>query len=497
MTTALQRATATPEECEPTAILREHERACDETPSGYTEWARAHRLDTILLTRPQRQFLELEAQTGLFWGGVRTGKSTVLDIDGARYLRGDHPRQQHRAPVSIAYAGRSWVQMVDRLRGLWSFLDPRWFRSRLDLSEGSVRGQRTAILHAASGPGAGSQIRLCTFEMGALAIQGWTIHRFLLDEPPRQAFYTEARSRIVTTGGALRMGFCPTLAHVGQSGHDLDWVWTLVDTGAIGLVHAPLTVESVTPCEGMIRVPYITSCDLASFIAEIPPRDRAMRLGLSRYPETAGSYFGSWGHHLILEKQVGGWDLGIGIDHGSKPGRQRVSLIAVGGRAPERTVHVLRHYQSDGRGDENSTARAILAMLEETGHALDDVDYWVGDRAHAGDRQGGKMSNARLQRALARAVGIDTDAKDWRRKLPLPLQRIWPPHKYEGSVWDGVEVLHQLMVREAFTLDPSCTPLDEDLKEWRGSYIDAHKDGIDSARYPAIPMIAADWHRPH
>lgn len=494
MSTAYQRATAsTP--AEPEALLLEHERACDET--DYRVWERSHRLDLFQPTRPQLEFLNLDVQTALFWGGVRTGKSTILDVDCAHYLRGTHPRQYHRAPISIGYAGRSWMQMVDRCRSLWSYMDPRWFRPRIDLSEGAVKGQRSTILTAVSGPGAGSQIRLCTFEMGSLAIQGWTIHRWLLDEPPKQAFYTECRSRILTTGGALRMGFCPTLAHVGQTGHDLDWVWSMVDSGAIGLVHAPLSVENVTPATGRIRVPLISRRDLAAFSSEIPARDRAMRLGMSRYPESEGSYFGSWSRDLIRERQLpAGWYLGIGIDHGSKPGRQRVTLIAVSGRGQDAQVHVLRHYMSEGRGDDNTTARAILDMLASTGHSLDDVDFWVGDRAHAGDRAGGKASNARLQRAIAQAIGINLEGKEWRKKLPKPLFRMWVPYKYEGSVWDGMEILHQLQVRRTITIDPSCTPLIEDIENWRGSYSDPHKDGLDSLRYIVVPMIAIDWHRP-
>lgn len=492
-------AAGQPREGAPEDVVREHERACDETPRHYREWLRAHEADVLLRTRPQQAFIGHADQVALFWGGVRTGKSTTLAQDCALFYRGDHPRQTHRAPTIQLHAGRSWVQMVDQLRTLWRFLDPRWFRARLDLSEGSVRGQRFPVLTGIAGPGRDSQIRIGTYEMGALSVQGWTIHRAQLDEPPPQAMYTEVRSRVISTGGRVRIGFCPTSAHMGPKGTDLDYIWKLVDSGEVGLVHAPLTVESVTPCEGLILAPYMTREAIDSFSREIPARDRAMRLGLSRYPHQEGQFFDAWSNELVVSLGVpAGWSLGVGVDHGSKPGRQRASLVAVRGTGATARVHVLRHYRSAGRSDDDADAAGILAMLAETGHELSDVDYWIGDRAHGGDRKGGIKSNYRLMRALARAVGIDDTRKDWRSRLPAPLRRMWTPTKYDGSVWDDVEVLHRLMVRKAFTVDPSAggdDSLGGDFAAWNGQYIDPHKDGIDSCRYAAVPMIAEGWRR--
>ena len=482
----------------PEDIIREHERACD-VPGGYASWLRSHRSDVLQHTRPQLEMLTAKEQTALFWGGVRTGKSTVLAEDCARYLRGDHPCQIHSGITVQLQAGRSWSQMTDQIRTLWDFLDPRDFKARLDLSEGSVKGQRMPILTSIRGQRAGSQIRIGTFEMGPLSIQGWTVHRIGLDEPPPQPYYTEARSRIITTGGRLRLGFCPTSAHLGLRGTDLDYVWKLVDSGEIRLIHAPLTVENVTPCEGLIRAPLMTAEDIEAFAREIPARDRAMRMGLSRHPDQEGRFFDAWSNELIVDRGVPpGCSLGVGVDHGSQPGRQRATLVATKGTGARAEVHALRHYRSQGRSDDDADAAGILRMITETGHDLSDVDYWIGDRAHGGDHMGGKKSNYRLMRAIARAVGIDDSAKLWRDRLPAPLRRMWTPTKYDGSVWDDVEVLHRLMVTKRLTLDPSCGGADSlagDFAQWNGRYIDPHKDGIDSLRYAAVPMIADGWRR--
>ncbi len=504
MTTRSRRRIAQPPEVGPDDLVTEHERACDEIPPGYSDWRRFHELDLFVPTGPQRALLHSDSQTALFWGGIRVGKSTILAIDCARYLRGDHPRQLHHGPTVQLHAGRSWVQMADQLRTLWRFLDPRWFRARVDLSEGQVRGQRLPILTAVAGPGKDSQIRIGTYEMGALAIQGWTIHRSQLDEPPPQPFYTECRSRVITTGGRVRLGFCPTASNAaeirpGAKQGKIDYLWELVDAGEVHLVHAPLTEESVTPCEGLIRAPYMTRSAIDAFAREIPARDRDMRLGLVRLPQSQGAYFDSWGRHLVRDIGVpGGWFLGIGVDHGSKPGRQRASLVMVRGNETWGQVHVLRHYRSDGRSDDDADGAGVLRMLEETGHTLDDVDFWCGDRAHGGDKKGGIKSNWRLRRAIARQVGIDDSHARWTKKLPLPMQRMWTPYKYENSQWDGCEVLHRLMVREQFTIDPSCGGDDSlagDFALWNGRMTCEHKDGVDSVRYAAIPMLDSRWHR--
>ena len=482
----------------PEGVIREHERACD-VGTGYAEWLRAHRSDTLQHTRPQLEFLTAEEQVALFWGGVRTGKSTVLAEDCARYLRGDHPQQRHTGPTVQLQAGRSWVQMTDYVRTLWQFLDPRDFKARLDLSEGSVKGQRMPILTSIRGPRAGSQVRIGTYEMGALSVQGWTIHRGGLDEPPDQLYYTEVRSRVLTTGGRIRIGFCPTSAHIGQRGTNLDYVWKLVDSGEIRLIHAPLTVENVTPCEGLIRAPLMTAEDIEAFSREIPARDRAMRMGLSRHPDQEGRFFDAWSNELIVDRGVPpGFSLGVGIDHGSSPGRQRATLVATMGTGARAQVHGLRHYRSQGRSDDDADAAGILRMITETGHDVSDVDFWCGDRAHGGDHLGGKKSNYRLMRAIARQIGVDDSLKDWRNKLPAPLRRMWTPTKYDGSVWDDVEVLHRLMVGKRLTLDPSCGGDDSlagDFSGWGGKYTDPKKDGIDSLRYAGVPMIADGWRR--
>ena len=68
----------------------------------------------------------------------------------------------------------------------------------------------------------------------------------------------------------------------------------LADSGEIRLIHSPLTVENVTPCEGMIRAPLMTAEAIDAFAREIPARDRSMRLGLSRHPDQEGRFFDAW-----------------------------------------------------------------------------------------------------------------------------------------------------------------------------------------------------------
>jgi hypothetical protein len=116
-------------------------------------------------------------------------------------------------------------------------------------------------------------------------------------------------------------------------------------------------------------------------------------------------------------------------------------------------------------------------MSSAHGFRLEDVDQWVGDRAHHGDRRGGKKSNTRLKASIAEVLGHDTRVRGWTDKLPKPLRFMKTPRKFSQSVWEG-------------SVDPSCHGLIESLNEWNGSTspTDPWKHAIDALRYIAVPM---------
>ena len=289
------------------------------------------------------------------------------------------------------------------------------------------------------------------------------------------------------------MAFTVTLG----TSNKVDYAFDIVDNEAndwAGLLHIPLEVENCTPRGGLIEEPWTSAEEIARFEAGLSRAEVEMRMGRSRRPRLDEAYFSAWGPHLRQEwSPPAGTFVAVGIDHGSKPGAQRASLVYVSGSHLAARAHVADHYRGDGRTESEDDARGILDMLARNGIRLEDVDMWVGDRSHRGDRWGGVKSNVRLQRAIAQQSGINVNRKRhlWTRDLPDALAKMRKPRKYDGSVWDGCDILHRLMVAGRLTISPrsECDPLDLDFSSWQAAYTDPAKDGIDSVRYPIVPAV--------
>jgi hypothetical protein len=360
---------------------------------------------------------------------------------------------------------------------------------------GGLKGQRLACYDIVAGPGAGGELRCGTFRAPNLA--GPRASVVATDEPLPEDVFNELWPRLLGRNGRMYQTFTPTIG----TAHKLDYLWAMVDDPSrpwAGQIQTELTLEAVTPRGGLVDVSWMSQEEIDRFASGYSRLEQDMRMGRTRTPLTEGAYFSAWHPGLIRPCRPGtpggppaGMPLGIGIDHGSKPGAQRATLVAVGGVGIHARVWVLGHYRGDGRTESEQDARGILDMIERAGVKLEDIDRWIGDRAHGGDRRGGAKSNFRLQQAIAEALKIDTGRRRWTEKLPEPLRKMRQPDKYSRSIWEGCEILHRTMIGAdpQLCVDPSCVPLIEDFGSWQGSTRDPHKDGLDSARYIIVPMV--------
>jgi len=359
-----------------------------------------------------------------------------------------------------------------------------------------MKGQRLAVYDIVGGPGRGGELRLGTFRAENLA--GPRAEVVITDEPLPEDVYNELFPRLLGRNGRMYQTFTPTIGTCA----DLTYLWDLVDDDRkpwAGEIQTKLTLEAVTPRGGLVELPWMTQAEIDRLEEGVSAIEADMRMGRTRQPRLDTAYFSAYGPHLITDSRPPtGTLVGIGIDHGSSPGSQRAVLVAVGGRSLHAHVWVLDEWQSRDRSTPQDDARGILEMLARNNLELSDVDLWIGDRAHHGDRFGGSKSNEALKAAIAEAIDRDTTKRGWQERLPAALRRMKTPRKYDKSVWEGCMILHRLMVgsQPRFSVHPRCTELDTDLTQWQGSTSpsDPHKHGIDALRYIAVPMVEGRLH---
>lgn len=427
------------------------------------------------------------------WGANGVGKSEAIAELARRAIAGQL-NWQRPGPRTVMLLGNTWKQLGQTLKYLFAGLDKSWVRPRIRYEAGGIKGQRIAIFDIMGGPGKGGELWCGTFDAENSA--GPRAEVVITDEPLPESVFNELWPRLLGRNGRMYQTFTPTLG----TAHKLDYLWKLVDDPTkpwAGEIRTPLTLEAVTPVGSRFPIPWMTQEEIDRFEAGLSAVQVDMRMGRVRTPRVDTAYFGCWGPHLVTaDTPPGGTRLGIGIDHGSRPGAQRAVLAAVGGRGIYARAWVLDEYKGDGRTESEDDARGILSMLERQGYALKDIDLWVGDRAHHGDRRGGAKSNTRLQMSIAQAMGVDVTRRGWAAHLPEPLRRMQTPRKYDRSVWEGVEILHRMMVGQAgkpmLTLSPRCTALAYDFATWQGAKLDPCKDGIDACRYVVVPMAEGD-----
>jgi len=443
-------------------------------------------------TKPQRALFDSPYRVTVWRGANGIGKSVAL-AELTRRSLGAELYWQRPGPNVTLLVGKTWAQLGSTLKYLWGTIDRRWFKGTIRFEAGGLKGQRMQVFDIVDGPCKGGELRCGIFRAENLA--GPRASTVISDEPIPESVYNELWPRLLGRGGRIYMGFTTTIGTEAK----LDYLWDLVDDDSkpwAGELVTELSLEAVTLEGGLVPVSWMTAQEIAEFEDGLSAIERDMRMGRTRHPRMDSAYFSAWGPHLVMDPQrmdsevPDGTPVGVGIDHGSKPGAQRATLAAVGGRSLAARAWALGHYKGDGRTESEQDARGILEMLADNGLTVQDVDLWVGDRAHHGDFRGGRKSNERLKAAIAKQIGLDTNRRGWADLLPRPLRYMQTPRKYDRSVWEGCEILHRMMVADPprLRLSKRCGALADDLTTWQGSKTDPAKDGIDSLRYVVVPM---------
>lgn len=444
-------------------------------------------------TAPQESLFASPYRMTAYWGANGIGKSAALAELTRRAMLCQLPWQRP-GPQTVILAGNTWTQLGSTLRYLWDSIDRGILAKGVRYQGGSMKGQRLPVYDIVDGPAKGGELRLGTFRAENLA--GPRADVVITDEPLPRDVYDELWPRLLGRNGRMYQSFTPTIS----TSEDISYLWELVDDPVrpwAGEIQVELTLDAVTPRGGLLCVPWMSAQEIAEFEQGVSGIERDMRMGRTRHPRLDAAYFSAWGPHLMRSITVStpppGTPMGIGIDHGSRPGAQRAVLVAVSGTGIDARVWVLDEYQGDGRTDTEEDAAGVLEMLQRHGMPLDAVDRWVGDRAHGGYQGGnGAKSNQRLKAAIAQRIGLDTAGRTgWSERLPHGLRYMWTPRKYDRSVWEGCDMMHRMMVgaNPRLLVSDRCVHLARDLQRWQGRTNDPHKDGIDALRYIIVDMV--------
>lgn len=448
---------------------------------------REHRcpLDYARLTNPQRAYVSHVARMLLWRGGNSIGKSFGNAWDTLHEARGTHPfRFVARPPIEMLVIGQSFAQMDPLCAKLWALVPRHELDPRVEyVPAQGFRGFKEPVLPFIAGPGAGSVIRFATYEQGSKRIMGWQGHSMRMDEPPPEQIFSEAIPRLNSKHGNLRITMTPT-----PESPPLVYLRKQVEAGNLVELQTTITLDAVTPRGSLVEVPWMSQAEIEEALRRYLPDELPMRRD-GAWEGFNGARWLPIGEALLRDALPRGqaWHLAIGIDHGTKPGRQCATLVACATDGSE--LWILDEAREDAMTSAKQDARNILAMLKRNDLGWRDVDVWVGDRRHAGDFFNVEKTNWLLTRALADELRIPQP------QLAAHGLRIFTPRKRAGSVRRGFRILQSLAIDDQLRVCRRCAGFIEGANGWTGRPEDPLKDPLDSARYAVEQLLEAKLFR--
>jgi len=435
------------------------------------------------LTQPQLDFVSWAAPKRLWRGGNTIGKSYGHAWQIVQLARKSNPWvNPFKGPLEIMVAGISFTQMDPLIKKLWGLLPKGEIDKKLYYQAGNgIRGLKVPTVEFVSGPGAGSIIYFATYDQGADRITGFQGHQLSFDEPPPYSIYNEAKPRLNSKSGHLCITFTPT-----PESPDLTHIREEVEAGDIAEMQTSYNLDAITIKGGLVPWAWKTQEGIDADIAAYAESERAMRRD------------GAWdqmvtGRALALIDErcwVDGpfprsrhWRIGIGVDHGTRPGRQSASLVLLDLVSGE--VWILDEHRTGEVSSTSDDARGILAMLKRNGIPWTAVDLWVGDRATRESQYGIAKCNADLFVELASELRLTGRAAKERGL------KIKTAFKNPGSPRRDVAKLNTLAQKGLLKVHAQAKGFREAVALWRGDAASAHKDPVDSARYPIMELLRA------
>lgn len=453
---------------------------------GLADIEAANPLGRVRWTVPQDQWHRLKPKTRrkLLRAGNQVGKTWAGLAEVIWHCLGIHPHFEIRAPpIEVVVVCSTWKQSVAIMQKFWDLVPKDEVAPGQHFSRRTGFGKDNPTFLFKNG----SIIFFTTDDAGPRSVQGRSPHLVLIDELCSEEMYRECDRRVTRTNGWILLTFTPV-------NNPAEWCRELVKAGAIEEVHARLTVANLTPVGS--AVPLCLSDGTPMDEAWIEEQRRlvftwAAPVVLDGEWEfrTTDQWFTAFyrAEHVNETVPLDEFDLCLGIDYGTKVGKQVAVLVGVQGKGADQRLWILdMERDKEGRSTLEQDADAVLRMLDRHGQTWSDLRFAYGDRAHmtGADRK----QNIDLESRIRRRLGV-------RQLNP----RIWTAKRgaggRHGSVFEGSRFLHSLMIRPgSFNIHPRCASLIDDLEKWDGTDND-HKDAIDALRYALEGFIFGRRHR--
>jgi hypothetical protein len=403
---------------------------------------------------------------------------------------GEHPvREPTRVHGEYWIVCASWSQSVAIQTKLHELAPKDLLHPATKYSQGRGFSGMYPYVRVKHADGGWSIIRIKTTRQGTLQLAGASIDGALFDEPPSsQGVYAEVVKRVQARAGWVLLCLTPI-------GAPVDWLRDMAQGGQIRDLHYGLTPEAMIPVGHTepLTLPDGTRCDQAwidQIIRETPSHEVPVRIGGEWETRSTSSYFTEsfrWDRHITEEDPSEEVELVLGIDHGTKPGKQIALLLALWQVDGRWHVHVVDEYTDEtGRATSDDDAVGIVYMLDRHGLVWDDLRGVWGDRVHMQGKAQQK-SNTDLAAALCAQLGKRTLAE---LRPPIYTVKRGQGHG-AGSVSVGCRWLHGAMVQDRFSVSPRCIRLIEALQRYQMRAQDEYADPIDALRYGLDTLIFA------
>ena len=433
-------------------------------------------------TPPQRAFINDPSPVKMLLGGNQVGKTYATCALLLYHCLNRHPKiKTDPPPIEAWLVTHSHEQSRTIQAKLWDMCPKDELHPDVEFVPGKgFRGLAPVVRFKN-----GSIIRIKTANQG-LGLASATANLICIDEPVDALVFNELLARTLRGGTGGKSGtLAISMTPVGNV--DVQYLRDMIEADRISVHRAALTVKDTTPvgCK-----PLLSQEQIDTITENFLPIDREARITGSLDVTPQGVIFDCFDPVTMISRQPvpagGDYRFCVGIDHGSQPNTQIAILCCIDMQDPQAPCIYVLDERIGGTGTPEEHAASVLQMLDDNG-----VDgklcTWTGDNMHmGGQRKAKKMSNLILMRAFERVLRLPPKGLGWTIRTAV---------KYRHSVYFGASMIHAIMQRRQFFIQPKCKTTISSISNWtmKRSQSDRSKDkyghAIDALRYCVMPVL--------